>query len=76
MVTSASYLYRPQEFFQFFNGLLVDRIVDPPSIPTVFQDPRILECLKVKRESGLPGLKGIRQIADTLLTLTQAVDDP
>ena len=75
-MTSASYLYRPQEFLQFFNGLLVDRIVDPPSIPTVFQDARILERLKVKRESGLPGLKRIRQFADALLTLTQAVDDP
>lgn len=59
------------EIFQFFQGIRIQRIVNPTALRTICHETGFFQDPQVKRQSGLAGLKRIGQLADALLSSSQ-----
>src|SRR5437762_2091545 len=65
----------PEKLPHLVHGLPVQAVVDPATVPTVCDDPRVLQGLEMKREPGLGRLERAGQLADTPLTMREHLHD-
>jgi hypothetical protein len=62
-------------FYQLLQDFRIEGIVNPSALWTIRDQSRILEHFQMKGQARLPRLKGIGEVAHTLLTLFEALHD-
>jgi len=66
---------RVDELVKRIEGFGIHRVIHPSPIPSILDQARFLQHLKMKREPRLPGLELVRQFTDTALAVLQLADD-
>jgi hypothetical protein len=64
------------ELVQFLKRLLIQGVIDPPSLGAISDQAGFLEDPQMKRQAGLTGLEGLRQVADALFPILKTGDNP
>jgi hypothetical protein len=65
----------PEKVFQEGHGVRVERVIDPPPVPSVIEDTGVLEGLEMKGQERLLRRQEICEIADALLAFHDTFDD-
>src|SRR5258705_7534374 len=68
-------LHLRYERLHLFEHLRIQLIVDPASILSVANDPRVLEHAEMERKPGLRGVESVCQLANAALSLPEQLDD-
>src|ERR1044071_2299743 len=70
-----SRLRATEKIGHFVQRFPVQRVMNPPPITPVADQPRFLQHLQMKGKPGLRGFERAHQIADTALTVGEHPDD-